>query len=406
MFACSRRWPRPSVCALENARLFDETQRLFQQEQQRAAELAIINSVQQGLASKLDYFAIIELVGEKIRDIFDAQVVGISLYDAATNMLSFPYGIERGERYFDAPRELAGLTKHIIQTRQPLVLNEGFGERAKELGVLLIGSGESSKSYVGVPIIVGNEPIGVIDLQHLDQENAFSESDVNLLTTLASSLGVALENARLFDETQHRANEMSALTDIGREISETLELNIVLDRIATNAQRVLSADTGAVLLLQSDGETLKPISVVGSEAEVILVETFKLGEGMIGAIAASGTADMIHNTSRDPRGIHIPGTAETSEGEQLMVAPLILQQNVIGAMAVWREQQSQELFRTEDLNFLVGLARQAAIAIQNARLYSASTELLKQSEQRAAELGLVNSVQQALASQTRHAVHL
>src|SRR5207344_552746 len=92
--------------ALENARLFDETQRLFQQEQQRAAELAIINSVQQGLASRLDYQSIIELVGEKIRTIFDAQVASIILYDPAKNLLTFPYSVEREERFYDAPREL------------------------------------------------------------------------------------------------------------------------------------------------------------------------------------------------------------------------------------------------------------------------------------------------------------
>ncbi len=383
--------------ALENARLFDETQRLFKEEQARAAELAIINSVQQGLASKLDYQAIIELVGEKIRDIFDAQVVGITLYDAASNMVSFPYGIERGERYNDPPRPLGGLSGHIIQTRQPLVINRDMLTRAEEIGRVVIGSGEFSKSYLGVPVIVGIQVIGVIDLQNLDHEDAFSEADVSLLTTLASSLGVALENARLFDETQKRADEMSALTDIGREISETLELNIVLDRIAANAQRVLHADTSAVLLLESDGETLKPISVMGNEADVIRVETFKIGEGMIGNIASSKRADMIHNTAQDPRAIHIPGTPAETEDEQLMVAPLLLQENVIGALCVWREQQSQELFAQDDLNFLVSMARQAAIAIQNARLYAASNELLAQSEQRAAELAVINSVQQGLA---------
>lgn len=384
--------------ALENARLFDETQRLFKKEQQRAAELAIINSVQQGLASKLDYQAIIELVGDKIRNLFDAQVVSINLYDAATNILSFPYGIERGERYYDSPRPLAGLTKHIVQTRRPLALTRDAARRAEALGVQVIGSGEMSKSYVGVPIIVGDKVIGTIDLQNLDHDDAFSESDVNLLSTLASSLGVALENARLFDETQKRANEMSALTDIGREISETLDLNTVLDRIATNAQRVLYADTSAVLMLESDGETLKPISVVGDQADAIRIETFKIGEGIIGSIAASGSADMIHNTLQDPRAIHIPGTPEETEGEQLMVAPLILQENVIGILAVWREKQTHELFAPEDLNFLVGMARQAAIAISNARLYAASNELLQQSEQRAAELAIINSVQRALAS--------
>src|SRR5581483_7866258 len=377
--------------ALERARAIEETR-------QRIAELALINSVQQGLVARLDYQSIIDLVGDKIQEIFDAQVVSINLYDPATNLLSFPYGIERGQRYYDPPHPATGFSAHVIQTRQPLVINRNIVERSIALGAHVVGSGEVSKSYVGVPIIAGDEVIGVIDLQNLDHEDAFSESAVTLLTTLANSLGVALQNAQLFDETERRANEMAALPDIGREISATLDWNMVLERIAINAQRVLKADTSAVFLLEHAGEILRPISVVGTEADAIRLETFRLGEGIIGSIAQSGQAEMVHDTTQDPRGIHIPGTQTESEGEQLMVAPLILQDRVIGALTVWRQQQSRELFTNEDLNFLLGMARQAAIAIQNARLYAASNELLKQSEQRAAELAIINSVQQGLAS--------
>src|SRR5258705_12599543 len=84
--------------ALESARLFDETQRLFQAEQQRAAELAIINSVQQGLASNLEMQAIYNLVGDKIRDVFDAQGVVIALADSLANRIQFAYYRFRGER--------------------------------------------------------------------------------------------------------------------------------------------------------------------------------------------------------------------------------------------------------------------------------------------------------------------
>ena len=67
--------------ALENARLFDETNRLLKETEQRTAELAVINSVQEGLAAEMDMQAIYELVGEKIREIFNAQVVDIVIYD-------------------------------------------------------------------------------------------------------------------------------------------------------------------------------------------------------------------------------------------------------------------------------------------------------------------------------------
>ena len=85
--------------ALENARLFDETQRLFKESEQRAAELAIINSVQQGLAAELDFQAIIDLVGDKVAEIFGTKDMSIALYDRRSNVLAIPYYLEHGERF-------------------------------------------------------------------------------------------------------------------------------------------------------------------------------------------------------------------------------------------------------------------------------------------------------------------
>src|SRR5437762_11069549 len=95
-------------------------------------------------------------------------------------------------------------------------------------------AGEVPKSYLGVPLIVGDEARGLISLQNADREDAFTESDQRLLATLASSLAVAFENARLFAEINRRAGEMAALTDIGREISAILNLPTVLARISTS----------------------------------------------------------------------------------------------------------------------------------------------------------------------------
>src|SRR5208282_3357474 len=110
--------------ALENARLFDETQRLFKESEQRAAELAIINSVQEGLAAQLDFQAIIDLVGNKIAEIFSTKDMSIALYDRRSNLQTMPYYLENGERFKIAPTPLAkGFTAHVITTRQPLVIN-------------------------------------------------------------------------------------------------------------------------------------------------------------------------------------------------------------------------------------------------------------------------------------------
>src|SRR5207248_3492698 len=84
--------------ALENARLFDETQRLLKETEQRNAELAIINSVQAALAAELNIQGIYNAVGDKIRDIFHNRDMSIRIYDPETGMVHYPYTYEKGNR--------------------------------------------------------------------------------------------------------------------------------------------------------------------------------------------------------------------------------------------------------------------------------------------------------------------
>ena len=212
--------------ALENARLFDETQRLLKVTEDRAAELAIINSVQQGLASKLDMQAIYELVGDKLCEVFDSQDMDIRLYDPKTGLVEYPYMRDHGEHLKVDPTPLLGISKQVIETRQPLMVNEQMAERMQEMGSIVIEGTEMEKSLVAVPIIVGGQAIGLVYIGSYEKENAFTENDVRLLQTVVSAMSVALENARLFDETQRllketeqRAAELAIINTVSQELA-------------------------------------------------------------------------------------------------------------------------------------------------------------------------------------------
>jgi len=82
--------------ALENARLFDETQRLLKESEQRAAELAAINTVSEALVAEPELESMIQLIGEQTRDIFKADIVYVALLDQSSNTISFPYSSRRG----------------------------------------------------------------------------------------------------------------------------------------------------------------------------------------------------------------------------------------------------------------------------------------------------------------------
>ena len=122
--------------ALENARLFDETQRLLKETEQRDAELAIINSVQEGLASKLNMQAIYDLVGDKIREVFDAQVVTIQIFDYDQQKSILHYGIEKGERFYDEPSQLTAGHHRFVELRQPLLIRADWLKQMREFGYI------------------------------------------------------------------------------------------------------------------------------------------------------------------------------------------------------------------------------------------------------------------------------
>ena len=227
--------------ALENARLFEETR-------QRNAELALINDVQRGLAENLEMQAMYDLVGERLAQIFDAQTVDIGVVDTAADQIWFPYSIERGVRLIDHPIEIMGFRKIAMETREPVVVNEDMERRCIEAGNPLAIAGEPSWSSVFVPLLIGNRGTGVISLHNLDREHAFSEADVRLLMTLAGSLSVGLENARLFEETGQRAAELAIINNVGQALAEQLELDALIERLGDQLREVFSADLVYVAL--------------------------------------------------------------------------------------------------------------------------------------------------------------
>src|SRR6185503_11114855 len=198
---------------------------------QRNAELALINDVQRGLAENLEMQAMYDLVGGRIQEIFDAQVVDIGIVDRETGLIHFPYAIERGERFPDEPIEIIGWRKMALETREPVVVNEDVAGRSAEIGQPLVLQGEPPLSEVFVPLIVGGQTTGVISLQNLDREHAFSEADVRLLTTLAGSLSVALDNARLFEETRQRNAELGLINDVQRGLAENPEMQAMYELV-------------------------------------------------------------------------------------------------------------------------------------------------------------------------------
>ncbi len=196
-----------------------EIAELKRQLAQREAELQIISSVQLGLAEHRDVQSIYNLVGDKIRDIFHAQVVMISTYDQPTATIEHRYAIERGERIIAPGRHpIRGFRIWVVESRQPVLVSTNVAALAAQLGQPTLPGTITPKTWLGVPMIVGDQVTGILSLQDVDQENAFGEPVVRLLQTLAASMSVALENARLWEQENLYRQSLEREFAIGREI--------------------------------------------------------------------------------------------------------------------------------------------------------------------------------------------
>ena len=371
--------------ALARARAIEETR-------QRNAELALINGVQEALAGKLDLQAIYDAVGDRIQEIFDAQVVDIGIHDAASGLIHFPYAIERGVRYPDEPIELIGYRRHVLETREPLVLDEVTDATPAEYGNPVVLTGEPTRSAVFAPLLVGSRATGVVSLQNVDREHAFSESDVQLLQTLCRSLSVALENARLVHETRQRNAELSLINSVQEGLAGELELQAIYDLVGDKIQEIFDAQVVDIGIFDFDAGLLRypyaiergvrypdePAPIEGSPLSMRLLETRAplLVEDLEAWQAETGVELLV---------------AQGEPARSMLLAPLFGGGEVRGRISLQNLDRTHA-FSHDDLRLLTTLASSLSVALENARL-------VHETRQRNAELALINSVQEAIAGE-------
>ncbi len=260
------------------------------------------------------------------------------------------------------------LMGRVIQSGRPVML--GSQDLLKVKTSFLV------KSILSVPVLAAQRPIGVLNVYNIQNSRPFTEHDVHLLSTLADAAAIAIQNAQLYEQTRRNAEMLAAQVEIERHISASLDLTTVLERIALHAKDLLHTDDSEVYLLSNDNNTLHAIVALGDYAEAIKAQPVQVGHSIVGFVAQSGVAEMVNEVEQDARRQTIPGTPE--EHEALLCAPLVFKGQTLGAMVVARVGEHPP-FEQPDFEFFKGLAAQAAIAIENARLYDSE-------RRRAAEL--------------------
>ncbi|MFZ6027375.1 MAG: GAF domain-containing protein [Chloroflexota bacterium] len=237
--------------AAQRAQLFAQTQAALEETRRRTQEMAVLNEMGRVLTSLRDVEAIADVIHQYTSRLMEAETFFVALYDEASKMIAFPLLIDLGKRISISPQQLTGgFTEYIVRTKQPLLISDHVREQMEELGIENIELGEASptKSWMGVPMIYGDQVIGVISVQSPTKEGLYKEFDRDLLTSIASQAAISIENARIFERTQRQAEYEALINTISQRIQSTTSVENALQVAVRELGRALGASRASVQL--------------------------------------------------------------------------------------------------------------------------------------------------------------
>ncbi|MEK7834379.1 MAG: GAF domain-containing protein, partial [Acidobacteriota bacterium] len=233
---------------------------------------------------------------------------------------------------------------------------------AAQLPVQGVLNGDPTRAWMGAPLQVAGRVVGVISAQGMTP-GQFDEESLRLLEAVASHAAVALQNARFTSDISRRLAEMITLYEMAQQTTSSLELPEVLDAIVTTLKGLLRARAASIMLLDAETGTLAIRAASGIKTEWVEKARLKVGQGVSGRVVATARPEYVPDTRADPEFIYFDRTVRS-----LLTVPLRVKDRVIGTLSV--DSAQVDAFTPHDERLLGIAAAQAAVAIENARLYA------------------------------------
>jgi PAS domain S-box-containing protein len=370
-----------AAIAIENARLSTETASQFE-------ELFFINDLSRAISSSIDIDEMIQVVRDQIVSVMGAQELYLALYDPDNEIISFPLAVRDGMPYEIPSRPLAmDEVSFIVRFRRPLILGGGdlsLDEVRRSLGII---NGEGDiKSYLGVPIVAGDQVMGVLAVRD-SRNRVFGLNDQRILTTVGSQMGAAIQNARLFErirtfaaeleqrvqertlELQQERDRIDTLYRITAELQRTLDIDRVLNRALEMVANAVHADEGTIMLIDPITDKLY------SRAALQLSNGRIADNGRKTTQHAEGLATWL--IQNDNRAIVLKDLQEldwwrqnvgdASDNRSALAVLLETNDDIQGVMVLMSKRVST--FTDPHLKLVSAAASQVAAAINNADLY-------------------------------------
>jgi sigma-B regulation protein RsbU (phosphoserine phosphatase) len=332
------------------------------------------------VTSVLDLNELLQKIPQIIGRITKFQAFAVYLLDRQGEELTIAYSVGYPE---DVARTLRvkvghGLVGAAVAAAQPILVNDVRTDPRYVEAV------PGSHAELVVPLRRKGRVLGALNLLS-DTVGQFTETDEAILRQFAAHVAVAIENARLFEHEREYTSTLETLADMAREFGAILDLDELLTRIASLTRRVVDYRTFGIVLVNEETQDLE-MKVAVRYGEKVELPRVKVGTGLVGYAALHKEAVLVPDVSVDPRYIKVVDDVRSE-----LVIPLLLKDRCIGVFDL--ESPELDAFTKGHVEILTLLASQAAVAIENARLY----ETIRSNEIRLAkELRFAQRVQAAL----------
>ena len=349
-----------------------DNRQLFQQIQRRSIQLETSAEVSQIASTMLDPNELLPEVVERIKTGFDLYYAGIFLVDEDGSLTGEPdkWAVlragsgEAGQAMVERQHKLEiGGTSMIgkavsaakAQVAQDVTIQENFFRNPAL---------PETKSEMALPLVSRGQVLGALTIQS-ERESAFSNEDVTSLQTMADQLANAIENARLFEQTEARAKELLVLNDMARAYTQTMDVDKLLQHTYTYTNRLLDAENFYLALFNDQNNTIEIRLLIEDNHRVAPPEPkFVLGNGLTDWIIINKVPVLIPKDvekEMEAMGIEFPGKPSKS----YLGVPMLIGAEVIGVIAI-QSYTKDNNYTNHDLDLLSAVASQAAVAVDNA----------------------------------------
>jgi nitrate/nitrite-specific signal transduction histidine kinase len=379
---------------LMSAQLQESYAQLEKRVADRTKELATLNAIAAMASQSLDLDEILNNALQQTLQVMGIDAGGIYLLDEETMILKI--AAQQGfspslVAEIDSLKVGEGFSGRVAQTGQPLVVNDVSADSRLTREVV---KEEGLRSLAIVPLSSKGKTLGTLfATAHGYRE--FTDQDVQLLTSIGHQIGVAVENARLFQALQRRAEQFRVIAQVGHRITSILDIDQVLVQVVRLIQQAFAYDHVGIALIEGDDVVYKVGAGVLWDSPEFRFDParLKIGEeGVAGWVAATGEPLLIPDVHQEPRYVPMHGSKTRSE----LIVPLKTKTAIIGVLDVQSDRPNA--FDASDLTLLQSLASQAAIALENARLYEQAQRLAALEERSRLARDLHDAVTQTLFS--------